>query len=332
RKNTKHRARPKPQMLHRGKASTYVPSGLKNTPNKPQSTECKLQQPRAGSFWLRYSPTLVFPKSGSVIPKLWSDGGGGKAPEIPHEEGLQTQPRELQGGKSSLSQEGVRRCSWSSELVEKPHGREKAHKCLECGKGFSRSSTLMEHQNIHIGERSCECGECGKSFSGSSDLTKDHKIHTGKRWNSEILMEHQNIHIGKRSYECGECGKSFSGSSDLSKHHKIHTGERLHECLECQKSFRWNSEIVTHQHVHTRKRPCECPECGKSFVRSINGLFSTTSEVNHMEFVDLKQPNRPANHEWWTNSLSGSEYINNFPLIFLLTEKGEVLYCTKWFL
>uniref|UniRef100_A0A8C9MGU8 C2H2-type domain-containing protein n=1 Tax=Serinus canaria TaxID=9135 RepID=A0A8C9MGU8_SERCA len=139
---------------------------------------------------LQDSPTLVFPKSGSVIPKLWSDGGGGKAPEIPHEEGLQTQPRELQGGKSSLSQEGVRRCSWSSELVEKPHGREKAHKCLECGKGFSRSSTLMEHQNIHIGERSCECGECGKSFSGSSDLTKDHKIHTGKRWNSEIVTHH----------------------------------------------------------------------------------------------------------------------------------------------
>uniref|UniRef100_A0A8C9U2A4 C2H2-type domain-containing protein n=1 Tax=Serinus canaria TaxID=9135 RepID=A0A8C9U2A4_SERCA len=238
---------------------------------------------------LQDSPTLVFPKSGSVIPKLWSDGGGGKAPEIPHEEGLQTQPRELQGGKSSLSQEGVRRCSWSSELVEKPHGREKAHKCLECGKGFSRSSTLMEHQNIHIGERSCECGECGKSFSGSSDLTKDHKIHTGKRWNSEILMEHQNIHIGKRSYECGECGKSFSGSSDLSKHHKIHTGERLHECLECQKSFRWNSEIVTHQHVHTRKRPCECPECGKSFSLFLFSFLgfpwsgSTIKHDNHPE-------------------------------------------------
>lgn len=35
-----------------GKTSTYVPSGLKNTRNKPQSTECKLQQPLAGSFWL----------------------------------------------------------------------------------------------------------------------------------------------------------------------------------------------------------------------------------------------------------------------------------------
>lgn len=51
-KNRKHTASPKPQMLHPGKTSTYVPSGLKNTPNKPQSTECKLQQPLAGSFWL----------------------------------------------------------------------------------------------------------------------------------------------------------------------------------------------------------------------------------------------------------------------------------------
>lgn len=51
-KNRKHTASPKPQALQRGKSLTYVPSGLRNTPNKPQSTECKLQQPLAGSFWL----------------------------------------------------------------------------------------------------------------------------------------------------------------------------------------------------------------------------------------------------------------------------------------
>lgn len=37
-------------------------------------------------------------------------------------------------------------------------------------------------------------------------------------------------------------------------------------------------------------------------LKTINGLVSSTAEVNRSEFVELKQIDRPINHEWWTNS------------------------------
>ncbi|NXY39073.1 ZN397 protein, partial [Pomatorhinus ruficollis] len=76
-----------------------------------------------------------------------------------------------------LCQEGGWRSSQSSELGEKPHGGEKPHKCLECGKSFRQRSDLIKHQRIHTGDQPYECGECGKSFSLSSNLNQHQTIH-----------------------------------------------------------------------------------------------------------------------------------------------------------
>ncbi|NXU16147.1 ZN572 protein, partial [Pardalotus punctatus] len=50
-------------------------------------------------------------------------------------------------------------------LVEKPHTRENPYKCLECGKSFSKSSSVIHHQKIHTGEKVYKCLECEKNFS-----------------------------------------------------------------------------------------------------------------------------------------------------------------------
>ncbi|GIY78469.1 hypothetical protein CEXT_570281 [Caerostris extrusa] len=69
------------------------------------------------------------------------------------------------------------------------HTGRASHKCTECGKCFSRNSTLHEHvRAFHSGENPNKCTECGKYFANPSSLRRHiRSIHSAKNlinvWN-----------------------------------------------------------------------------------------------------------------------------------------------------
>jgi DNA-directed RNA polymerase subunit RPC12/RpoP len=155
----------------------------------------------------------------------------------------------------------------------------KLHCCSDCGKTFSRSSSLAVHMRVHSGQRPYECSTCTKAFSRSSDLARHMRVHSGERPHkcltcgkafstSSHLATHMLVHSGERPHKCETCGKAFSTSSHLAVHMRVHSGERPYECLTCGKTFAQSGDLAKHMRVHSRERPYECFACGKAFAQS----------------------------------------------------------------
>ncbi|XP_069796779.1 gastrula zinc finger protein xLCGF3.1-like [Narcine bancroftii] len=97
---------------------------------------------------------------------------------------------------------------------------EKPFTCPKCSKGFTETSCLKSHQQIHTGEKPFTCPKCGKEFAQSCNF-----------WS------HQRVHTGEKPIDCPESGKSFAQISTLRTHQNTHSSDRLFVCLKCSRGF-----------------------------------------------------------------------------------------------
>ncbi|XP_031750906.1 oocyte zinc finger protein XlCOF29-like isoform X2 [Xenopus tropicalis] len=210
-----------------------------------------------------------------------------------------------------------------------PKGK-KLFTCLECGKCFTRNTTLLSHQRSHREGMRLTCAECGLCFPRYSSLVSHQQIHTGgkafacsecglcfARYSS--LLNHQKVHPGEKPFACSECGKGFSRNSNLVRHKRMHTGEKPYSCPECGKCFTRNAALIKHLTAHALGKLFACSQCGLCFTRSATLLSHQKSHAGGQPYPC------PQCHKVFTNvtDLERHQEIHSGEKIFSCFECGQ---------
>ncbi|KAF7654785.1 hypothetical protein LDENG_00064950 [Lucifuga dentata] len=126
--------------------------------------------------------------------------------------------------------------------------------CHVCGKTFTTSESLEDHQRCHLGEKPHECAECGRCFFQASQL-----------------QQHQRMH--KSEFQCQLCGRGFVSLFALRKHKHNHGKARPYRCSKCHLCFTGPSQLAEHMSTH-REENFPCDICNRIF-------FSKSSRAEH---------------------------------------------------
>lgn len=146
--------------------------------------------------------------------------------------------------------------------------------CHVCGKTFSTSESLEDHQRCHLGEKPHECEECGKCF-----------------FQLVNLQQHQRSH--KSEFQCQTCGRGFVSLFALRKHKHSHGKNRPHRCTKCHLSFTGPSQLAEHMATH-RDENFPCDLCDRTFSCKITRAeHRKTHTEQEEELPPLIPPSTP---------------------------------------
>ncbi|ESO12050.1 hypothetical protein HELRODRAFT_63800, partial [Helobdella robusta] len=153
--------------------------------------------------------------------------------------------------------------------------------CFECGKSFTTSSGLKQHQHIHSSVKPFKCEVCFKAYTQFSNLCRHKRMHANCRQHLKCVECGQyftstttfNKHkkFSKDKYSCKYCGKNFPRSANLTRHLRTHTGEQPYKCKFCERSFSISSNLQRHvRNIHNKEKPFRCLQCERCFGQQTN--------------------------------------------------------------
>ena len=174
---------------------------------------------------------------------------------------------------------------------DRPKSKSK-HVCDECGRTFTRSSTLLAQKRIHTGAKPYVCQQCRRAFRQLGNLSRHQLTQTtskpyvcqkcNKAFNrASNLHTHMRTHFDYKPFCCDFCGKRFHQKIDMKIHRYTHTGEKPHKCLKCGRRLKQLTHLTYHMRTHSEVRMYKCEFCGKGFnQRGIWKRMSTATRVN----------------------------------------------------